>query len=64
MSEKPIKDIVRHLPMVIPVQDISDGLVDSCLYVISVRKMTTLHPAQDDQIARNLQADKPLSHVH
>jgi hypothetical protein len=40
-SEKPNKAGIRHLPINIPAEDISDGLVSLAFDVISVKKMTT-----------------------
>jgi hypothetical protein len=40
-SEKPIKAVIRHLPINTPAEDISDGLVGLGFDVISVRQMTT-----------------------
>jgi hypothetical protein len=40
-AEKPIKAVIRHLPINTPAEDIVDGLVDLSFGVISVRKMST-----------------------
>jgi hypothetical protein len=40
-SEKPIKAVIRHLPINTPAEDISDGLVSLGFDVISVKQMTT-----------------------
>jgi hypothetical protein len=40
-SLKPIKAVIRHLPLNTPAEDISDGLVNLGFDVISVKKMTT-----------------------
>jgi hypothetical protein len=40
-SDKPIKAVIRHLPLNTPVEDISNGLVDLGYDVISVKQMTT-----------------------
>jgi hypothetical protein len=40
-SEKPVKAVIRHLPLNTPAEDISDGLVSMDFDVISVKQMTT-----------------------
>jgi hypothetical protein len=40
-SLKPIKAIIRHLPLNTPEQDISDGLMDLGFDIISVKKIST-----------------------
>jgi hypothetical protein len=40
-SDKPIKAVIRHLPLNTPAVDISDGLVDLGFDVVSVKQMTT-----------------------
>jgi hypothetical protein len=40
-SEKPVKAVIRHLPMNTPAEDVSDGLVDEGFDVIRVKQMTT-----------------------
>jgi hypothetical protein len=40
-SEKPIKAVIRHLPINTPAEDISDGLVSLGFDVVSVKQMTT-----------------------
>jgi hypothetical protein len=37
-SLRPIKTIIRHLPMNTPAQDISDGLMDLGFDIISIKK--------------------------
>jgi hypothetical protein len=39
-SEKPIKAVIRHLPIDTPAKDISGGLLDLGFDVISVKQMT------------------------
>jgi hypothetical protein len=39
-SEKPMKAVIHHLPLNIPAEDISDGLVSLGFDVISVKQMT------------------------
>jgi hypothetical protein len=36
-SLKPIKAVLRHLPIDTPAQDISDGLIDAGFDIISVK---------------------------
>jgi hypothetical protein len=40
-SEKPVKAVIRHLPLNTPAEDISNGLVSMGFDVISVKQMTT-----------------------
>jgi hypothetical protein len=40
-SEKPIKAVIRHLPINTPAEDISDGLVSLVFDVVSAKQMTT-----------------------
>jgi hypothetical protein len=40
-SEKPIKAMIRHLPLNTPAEDISDGLVNLGFEVVSIKQMTT-----------------------
>jgi hypothetical protein len=40
-SEKPIKTVIRHLPVNTPAEDIAEGLVDLGFDVISVKQMST-----------------------
>jgi hypothetical protein len=40
-SEKPIKAVIRHLPINTPAEDICDGLVSLGFDVVSVKQMTT-----------------------
>jgi hypothetical protein len=37
---KPIKAVIRYLPLITPAEDISDGLVSLCFDVIRVKQMT------------------------
>jgi hypothetical protein len=54
-SEKPIKAVIRHLPINTPAEDISDGLVNLAFDVISVKKLTTTRrSAADDPKSSNL----------
>jgi hypothetical protein len=41
-SDKPIKTVIRQLPLNTPAEDISDGLVSLGFDVISVKQMTTI----------------------
>jgi hypothetical protein len=45
-SEKPIKAVIRHLPIDTPAEDISNGLVDLGFYVISVKQTTTTRSSE------------------
>jgi hypothetical protein len=47
-SEKPIKVVIRHLPINTPAEDISDGLVSLGFDVISVKQMTTTRRSSPD----------------
>jgi hypothetical protein len=47
-SEKPFKAVIRHLPINIPAEDISDGLVNLGFDVISVKQMTTTRRSSPD----------------
>jgi hypothetical protein len=38
-SEKPIKAVIRHLPLNTPPEDISDGLVSLGFDIVSVKQM-------------------------
>jgi hypothetical protein len=40
-SEKPIKAVIRHLPINTPAEDICDGLVSLGFDVVNVKQMTT-----------------------
>jgi hypothetical protein len=40
-SEKPIKSVIRHLPINTPAEDICDGMVSIGFDVVSVKQMTT-----------------------
>jgi hypothetical protein len=40
-SLKPIKAVIRHLPIDTPAQDISDGLIDAGFDIISVKQMSS-----------------------
>jgi hypothetical protein len=40
-SEKPIKDVIRHLPIETPAEDITNGLTELGFSVMSVRQLTT-----------------------
>jgi hypothetical protein len=40
-SEKPIKSVIRHLPINTPAEDIAEGLVDLSFEVVSVRQQST-----------------------
>jgi hypothetical protein len=40
-SLKPIKAVIRHLPLNTPAQDVSDGLMDLGFDIISVKQMST-----------------------
>jgi hypothetical protein len=47
-SKKPIKAVIRHLPINTPAEDISDGLVNLGFDVISVKQMTTTRRSSPD----------------
>jgi hypothetical protein len=53
-SEKPIKAVIRHLPINTPAEDISDGLVDVGFDVITVKQMTTTRRSTTGQSTVNL----------
>jgi hypothetical protein len=54
-SEKPIKAVIRHLPLNTPAQDISDGLTDLGFDIISVKQMTsTRRSPSEGSLPRNL----------
>jgi hypothetical protein len=40
-SEKPIKAVIRHLPVNTPAENICDGLVSLGFHVVNVKQMTT-----------------------
>jgi hypothetical protein len=46
--EKPIKAVIRYLPLNTPADDICDGLVSFCFDVVSVKQMTTTHRSPPD----------------
>jgi hypothetical protein len=48
-SQKPIKAVIRHLPHNTPAEDISDGLVNICFNVISVKQMTTIRRSATEE---------------
>jgi hypothetical protein len=47
-SQKPVKAVIRHLPFTTPVEDISDGLVDLGIDVISVRQMSATRRSPEE----------------
>jgi hypothetical protein len=51
-SEKPIKAVIRHLPLNTPAEDISDGLVSLGFDVVSVKQMTATRrsPPEESKI--------------
>jgi hypothetical protein len=54
-SEKPIKAVIRQLPINTPAQDISDGLMDLGFDIISVKQMTsTRRSLSEGSLPRNL----------
>jgi hypothetical protein len=53
-SQKPIKAVIRHLPINTPAEDISDGLVEVGFDVITVRQMTTTRGLTTGQSTVNL----------
>jgi hypothetical protein len=53
-SEKPIKTVIRHLPIDTPAEDISNGLVDLGFDIISVKQMTTTRPSDSGRNQINL----------
>jgi hypothetical protein len=46
-SEKPVKEVIRHLPSNTPAKDISDGLVDLGFDVVSVKQMSSARRSPD-----------------
>jgi hypothetical protein len=46
-SEKPIKAVIRHLPMDTPAEDLSKGLQDLGFSVLSVKQMTASRPSPE-----------------
>jgi hypothetical protein len=53
-SEKPIKTVIRHLPIDIPAEDISNSLVDLGFDVINVKQMTTTRSSENGRKQINL----------
>jgi hypothetical protein len=53
-SEKPIKAVIRHLPIDTPSEDISNGLVDLGFDAISVNQMTTTRSSESGRKQTNL----------
>jgi hypothetical protein len=53
-SLKPIKAVIRHLPINTPTEDISDGLVSLGLDIISVKEMSTTRRSRQGTETRNL----------
>jgi hypothetical protein len=54
-SQKPVKAVIRHLPINTPAQDISEGLENLGFDVVSVKQMTTTRRSQTEEaITRNL----------
>jgi hypothetical protein len=47
-SQKPIKAVIRHLPLSTPAEDISDGLVNLRFDIISVKQMSTTRRSSTD----------------
>jgi hypothetical protein len=47
---KPIKAVIRHLPLNTPAQDISDGLMNLGFDIISVKQMSTTRRSQSEGI--------------
>jgi hypothetical protein len=47
-SQKPIKAVIRHLPLNTPAEDISDGLVNLGFDIISVKQMSTTRRSSAD----------------
>jgi hypothetical protein len=48
-SEKPIKAVIRHLPLNTPAQDLSDGLVNLGFDDVSVKQMTTTRRSSPEE---------------
>jgi hypothetical protein len=44
-SDNPLKAIIRHLPSDTPAEDISKGLKELGFGIVSVKKITTMHPS-------------------
>jgi hypothetical protein len=53
-SEKPIKAVIRHLPIDTPAEDISNGLVELGFDILSVKQMTTTRPSESGRKEINL----------
>jgi hypothetical protein len=54
-SQKPIKAVIRHLPINCTAQDISEGLTDLGFDILSVKQMTSTRRSQSEGIeTRNL----------
>jgi hypothetical protein len=53
-SEKPIKAVIRHLPLNTPAEDISEGLVDIGFDVISLKQMSTTRRSATGSSTTNL----------
>jgi hypothetical protein len=47
-SEKPIKAVIRHLPLNTPAEDISDGLMNLGFDIVSIKQMTTTRRSSPD----------------
>jgi hypothetical protein len=47
-SEKPIKAVIRYLPITTLAKDIAEGLVDIGFDIISVKQMSTARQSPDD----------------
>jgi hypothetical protein len=46
-SEKPIKAVIRHLPVITPAEDRAEGQVDLGFDVISVKQMSTARSSSE-----------------
>jgi hypothetical protein len=46
---KPLKAVIRHLPMNTPAEDISEGLMELGFDIVSVKQMTTTRRSQSEE---------------
>jgi hypothetical protein len=46
---KPFKAVIRHLPMITPAEDISEGLMELGFDIISVKQMTSTRRSQSEE---------------
>jgi hypothetical protein len=53
-SEKPIKEVICHLPTNALAKDMADGPVDNGFDVISLRQMSTAHRSPEGSTSINL----------